>query len=39
MVLEEALMLGELSDFVIKVRDRDFKINRTILSNSSLYFW
>ncbi|XP_020555895.1 kelch-like protein 10 [Oryzias latipes] len=38
MVLEEALMLGELSDFVIKVRDRDFKINRTILSNSSLYF-
>ncbi|RVE74789.1 hypothetical protein OJAV_G00025530 [Oryzias javanicus] len=38
MVLKEALMLGEMSDFVIKVRDRDFKMNRVILSNSSAYF-
>ncbi|RVE68945.1 hypothetical protein OJAV_G00073080 [Oryzias javanicus] len=37
-VLKEALMLREMSDFVIKVRDRDFKMNRVILSDSSAYF-
>uniref|UniRef100_A0A3P9JNQ4 BTB domain-containing protein n=1 Tax=Oryzias latipes TaxID=8090 RepID=A0A3P9JNQ4_ORYLA len=37
-VLKEALFLEELSDVVIKVRDRDFKSHKILLCNSSPFF-
>uniref|UniRef100_A0A3B3CW86 BTB domain-containing protein n=1 Tax=Oryzias melastigma TaxID=30732 RepID=A0A3B3CW86_ORYME len=36
--MPQALMLGELCDFVIQVSDRDFKTHKIVLCNSSHYF-